>query len=59
VDRSLQDILADPQTSGGLLVAVGKEDAGDLVSALKDEGIAPAARIGEVIDHHGELLYLE
>ena len=49
VDRLVQDILFDPQTSGGLLISVQQDRAGDLVSELKDKGIDEAAVIGEVM----------
>ena len=48
VDRLVQDILFDPQTSGGLLIGVQQDRAGDLVSELKEKGIDAAAVIGEV-----------
>jgi len=48
VDCLIQDILFDPQTSGGLLIGVSPESAGDLVAELKAEGIETAAVIGEV-----------
>jgi len=41
-------ILADPQTSGGLLLAVDKEHAGLMVDRLLKEGVS-AAEIGEVV----------
>ena len=41
------DVLFDPQTSGGLLVALPDADAAKLVSALRDEG-APAAVVGHM-----------
>jgi len=44
-DRTL---LADAQTSGGLLIAVAAEAAGLLVGALKKEGTPAAAVIGRV-----------
>ncbi len=50
VDVALQDILYDPQTSGGLLIAVSPDAADKLVTRLKDEGVQPAAIIGEVVD---------
>ena len=49
VDRLVQDILFDPQTSGGLLICVEKESADDLVKSLKKKGINDAAVIGEVL----------
>ena len=49
VDRLIQDILFDPQTSGGLLICVERESADDLVDSLKKKGIGNAAVIGEVL----------
>lgn len=49
VPRTLQDLLFDPQTSGGLLISVSDAHCTDLVSALKDRGIADAAPIGDVV----------
>ncbi|MEA3232897.1 MAG: hypothetical protein U9Q05_14170, partial [Thermodesulfobacteriota bacterium] len=40
VERSRQDILFDPQTSGGLLISASVHQADDLVETLKDAGIA-------------------
>jgi len=49
VDRLVQDILFDPQTSGGLLICVDRENADGLIIALKEKGIKEAAIIGEVL----------
>ena len=43
-----QEILYDPQTSGGLLAAVDAAAADDLVAALRAAGLSQAATIGEV-----------
>ena len=51
VPRVLQDLLFDPQTSGGLLISVSDNQVAALVTALKDAGIGDAAQIGEII--HG------
>jgi selenide, water dikinase len=48
VPRWLQDILFDPQTSGGLLIGLDARHADSLFEALKSEGIDHAAVIGEV-----------
>lgn len=50
VPEVLRLLLADAQTSGGLLLLVPPAAAEDLVARLVDEGHA-AARIGEVTDH--------
>jgi selenide,water dikinase len=41
--------LFDPQTSGGLLIAVPADRAADLVKALKEVGLPAAVEIGEVL----------
>jgi selenide,water dikinase len=45
-----QALLFDPQTSGGLLIAVPDSQADDLISRLKKEGLETAVRVGEVVD---------
>lgn len=47
VEEALARVLFDPQTSGGLLVAAAPEKAGELLAALRDNGVAGAA-IGEI-----------
>jgi selenide,water dikinase len=49
VPQYLADILFDPQTSGGLLIAVPEAKAADLLKRLKKEGVMEAAVIGEVV----------
>jgi selenide,water dikinase len=48
VNRSTRDILFDPQTSGGLLLAVHPDDAKALVRDLTAGGVKCAALIGSV-----------
>lgn len=59
VNRTLQDVLFDPQTSGGLLMSVKASQAASLVAALKDAGIEAAAEIGEVVDGPEEKIRVE
>ena len=44
-----QALLFDPQTSGGLLIAVPDSQADDLISRLKKEGLETADSVGEVV----------
>jgi selenide, water dikinase len=48
IDPVLVDLLYDPQTSGGLLIAVSDGDAPALLSALAAAGVL-ASRIGRVL----------
>jgi selenide,water dikinase len=59
VDPVIRDILFDPQTSGGLLICVKREQADALVSNLIDEGVAASKIIGEVISAPNEKIYVE
>ncbi len=45
-----QDILFDPQTSGGLLISLAPKKAGLLLHRLQDAGIEEAAIVGEVVN---------
>jgi len=49
IDPVVQDILFDPQTSGGLLICVEQKNADDLLINLKEQGMPWAAIIGEVV----------
>jgi selenide,water dikinase len=51
VEGAMRDILYDPQTSGGLCIAVKSDSADAMVKHLHDDGIEFAAVIGEVVDH--------
>ncbi|MHB8790076.1 MAG: selenide, water dikinase SelD [Desulfobulbaceae bacterium] len=44
----VRDLLFDPQTSGGLLIAVAADQAAALRQALQDRGIDAATLVGEV-----------
>jgi selenide,water dikinase len=47
---SQEELLFDPQTSGGLLLAVPDAEADALLADLVNAGVAHAARVGEIID---------
>jgi selenide,water dikinase len=59
VDRVLQDVLFDPQTSGGLLICVAPEKAAELLKALKAKGVQDAAMVGEVVAEPKERIKVE
>ena len=52
VETSTLDLVFDPQTSGGLVMAVAHDQAQDCLQELRDRGIDSAAIIGEVVGTH-------
>ena len=48
VPEELKTIMYDPQTAGGLLLSVAREDAAPLLESLQAAGV-PAVQIGEVL----------
>ncbi len=50
---AMEEVLFDPQTSGGLLVSVGASQAKDLEQGLRAEGL-PAAIVGEVLEREDQ-----
>ena len=58
VSRAMQDILYDPQTSGGLLIAVDERDAQALLREL-EEALPGVGQIGYVTQAQEKALILE
>ena len=55
IDETTQRLMFDPQTSGGLLIALAPELANDLIKTLKDLNV-DARVIGDVVaEHSGEI----
>ena len=59
VSQKVQDLLFDPQTSGGLLIAVAAREADMLVAALHANGVESAAIVGEVVAEPAERIIVE
>ncbi len=59
IDSVLIDILFDPQTSGGLLMGVGKNRAADLLENLETAGVTGSAIIGEVVSNPAGKIIIE
>lgn len=57
-DFAMEEILFDPQTSGGLLMSVKKEDAQALIDEIKSLGLA-CGIIGQIIDKVDEKIIVK
>ena len=58
ISRAMQDILFDPQTSGGLLIALPIEEAEVCLKELKEK-IPQAEKIGYVTEKMDAYIYIE
>jgi selenide,water dikinase len=54
VDKVMEDVLFDPQTSGGLLISAAESSVHGLLEALNGAGIEDVAVIGEVVSEAEE-----
>ncbi len=52
-------LLFDPQTSGGLLVALAREDGEEFLRRMEEEGVGEASLVGEVIAREKSLIIVE
>ena len=57
--QEMVDMCYDAQTSGGLLIAIAKDEAEDLLKALHKEGISAAAIVGRVLAKGSGLVHIE
>ena len=54
-ELAVQDLLYDPQTSGGLMMAVHPEDAPALLEELRQDNRVPAPQlVGRVVPYQGD-----
>ncbi len=59
LSAGLSDIIYDPQTSGGLLMAVPPQKAEDMLVRLKEAGYSAVAMIGEVVEKEEAVIIVE
>jgi len=50
VSAEWETVLYDPQTSGGLLIAIPEEKSDELVKRLQDRGVIHAVAVGKVVE---------
>ena len=58
LSNSEEELLYDPQTSGGLLLSVPSPQAEGLLNALSEAGVSPAARVGEILEGPPEIVVI-
>ncbi len=58
VAQEYRDLLFDPQTSGGLLIAIAADAADEALHAMERHGVA-ARRVGTVIPKRSSLLHVD
>jgi selenide,water dikinase len=49
VGEEIETALYDPQTSGGLLIAIKKDRGEDFIRKLREQGVSSASIIGQVV----------
>ena len=58
VAEEYRDLLFDPQTSGGLLVAIRADAADEALGVFERRGVT-AARVGDVVGQKSPLLFVK
>ena len=58
IDETIQLMLCDPATSGGLFIAVAPDQCDSLVAALQGAGTLAAAVVGECVAEHPGKIYV-
>lgn len=58
IDFAMQEILLDPQTSGGLLISVAPEDAEAMLRELQTLSL-PCGKVGEICEKKEKEIYIE
>jgi selenide,water dikinase len=49
VKKEMEEVLYDPQTSGGLLISISGKKSDKLVAILKERGVVHAVVIGKIV----------
>lgn len=57
ISFAMEEVLFDPQTSGGLLIAVRADQAEELLAELQEEGL-PARNVGKIIEKENTEIYV-
>jgi len=50
LNQAEEELLYDPQTSGGLIIAVPGAEADELIKIIHNSGVSTAVKIGEIVD---------
>ena len=57
ISFAMQEVMFDPQSSGGLLIVLPADQADDLLRDIKELGV-PAAIVGEMMEPSGKEIYV-
>lgn len=57
ISFAMEEVMFDPQTSGGLLIAVRPDQAEELLAELQEEGL-PARNVGKIIQKEDTEIYV-
>lgn len=57
ISFAMEEVLFDPQTSGGLLIAVRSDQAEELLAELQEEGL-PARTVGKILEKEDTEIYV-
>ncbi len=55
IERWNEELLFDPQTSGGLLIAVRESEADDLCAKLRESGLEHATVVGHAVERESDV----
>ena len=58
IPGAMKVLMADAQTSGGLLISVAEEKVEKLMGALVEHGVVGARVIGEVVAKHAGRIHV-
>ena len=57
ISFAMQEVMFDPQSSGGLLIVLGADQADALLADIRELGV-PAAIVGEMMEPSGKEIYV-
>jgi selenide,water dikinase len=59
IEQAVIDVLHDPQTSGGLLVSVSSDIAGEVIEDMLSNGALEAKIVGQVVEKQEKFIHIK